>query len=99
MKKNEKVVMLIKCVDFGHEYFYECYDDVAYGYERYQELWNTEDMLSVEHVYVSERALEDYHKAWDADCKLNKDYLFDGAERMLKRAQNELGYLWNRLHK
>ena len=99
MKKNEKVVMLIEVVDFGDIPFYELYEDVAYGYERYKEMWGADNILSLNYVYIMEHMLKDYYAVWQSIDNLDEDDLYYASDRVHRKMEMELACIWNKLHK
>ena len=99
MKKNEKIVMLIEVVDWGHVPSYELYDDIAYGHKRYNELYDANNIYGLNFVYIMEHMLKDYYAVWRSIDNLDEDDLYYASDRLHRRMGIELALLWNKIHK
>lgn len=98
-RKNEKIVMLIEVVDFGHVPSYELYDDIAYGHKRYNELYDAGNIYGLNFVYIMEHMLKDYYAVWRSIDDIDDVDLYDACDLLHRRMGIELALLWAKLHR
>lgn len=97
MKKNEKVVMLVRTIYNGWDDDIEVFHNVEYGYECVKRYRRTAS--AVKHVYIPECALNEYYKAWAVGDDLDEEQLYYEAVDIHRNMRVELEKVWNKVYR